>query len=52
VYDVTDQDSFNNVKQWISEVDRYAAEDVEKVLIGNKNDLIDKKVVDINQAQV
>jgi Ras-related protein Rab-1A len=52
VYDVTNQDSFNNVEQWIREVDRYAAEDIEKVLIGNKNDLIDKKVVDINQAQV
>ncbi|SAM09710.1 hypothetical protein [Absidia glauca] len=51
VYDVTDQDSFNNVEQWIREVDRYAAEDIEKVLIGNKNDLVDKKVVDINQAQ-
>eukprot|EP00955_Chlamydomonas_euryale_P067035 359720-Chlamydomonas_euryale.AAC.2 len=24
VYDVTDQDSFNNVKQWLNEIDRWA----------------------------
>ena len=26
VYDVTDQESFNNVKQWMNEIDRYANE--------------------------
>ncbi|THG11023.1 hypothetical protein TEA_028839 [Camellia sinensis var. sinensis] len=39
VYDVTDQQSFNNVKQWLSEIDRYASENVNKLLIGNKCDL-------------
>ncbi|GMP62338.1 hypothetical protein CsSME_00024471 [Camellia sinensis var. sinensis] len=39
VYDVTDQESFNNVKQWLSEIDRYARENVNKLLIGNKCDL-------------
>ena len=28
VYDVTDQESFNNVKQWMNEIDRYANEKV------------------------
>jgi Ras-related protein Rab-1A len=28
VYDVTDQVSFNNVKQWLQEIDRYACENV------------------------
>ncbi|KAI9030669.1 GTP-binding protein ypt1 [Phycomyces nitens] len=51
VYDVTDQDSFNNVKQWIQEINRYAAEDVNKLIIGNKNDLVDKKVVSTEQAK-
>ena len=28
VYDVTDQESFNNVKQWMNEIDRYANDKV------------------------
>ncbi|KAI7868228.1 P-loop containing nucleoside triphosphate hydrolase protein [Spinellus fusiger] len=51
VYDVTEQDSFTNVKQWLQEIDRYAAEGVNKLLVGNKSDLVDKKVVDTEQAK-
>jgi GTPase SAR1 family protein len=39
VYDVTDRDSFQNVKQWLHEIDRYACENVNKLLVGNKSDL-------------
>jgi len=46
VYDVTDQVSFNNVKQWMQEIERYACENVTRLLVGNKNDLGTKKVVD------
>ena len=52
VYDVTDQDSFNNVKQWLNEIDRYANESVNKLLVGNKSDLTAKKVVDTATAKV
>lgn len=31
MYDVTDHDSFENVKQWLNEIDRFASEDVCKV---------------------
>ncbi|CAG8519380.1 15501_t:CDS:2 [Acaulospora colombiana] len=43
VYDVTDQDTFTNVKQWLQEIDRYACEGVNKLLVGNKSDLQNKK---------
>jgi Ras-related protein Rab-1A len=46
VYDVTDQDTFSNVKQWLQEIDRYACEGVNKLLVGNKSDLTNKKVVE------
>ncbi|BGP43978.1 ras GTPase [Rhodotorula kratochvilovae] len=51
VYDVTDQDTFANVKQWLQEIDRYACEGVNKLLVGNKSDLAQKKVVDYAVAK-
>jgi small GTP-binding protein len=51
VYDVTDQDSFNNVKQWLNEIDRYASENVQKLLVGNKCDMVSKKVVEYETAK-
>uniref|UniRef100_A0A3Q3EN43 Ras-related protein Rab-1B-like n=1 Tax=Labrus bergylta TaxID=56723 RepID=A0A3Q3EN43_9LABR len=50
VYDVTEQESFNNVKQWLDEIDRYACENVSRLLVGNKTDLVSKKVVDADLA--
>ena len=52
VYDVTDAESFTNVKQWLGEIDRYAAENVNKLLVGNKSDLVNKKVVEFTAAKV
>ncbi|KAJ0442944.1 putative small GTP-binding protein [Helianthus annuus] len=45
-------ESFNNVKQWLSEIDRYANESVCKLLVGNKCDLVENKVVDTQTAKV
>ena len=51
VYDVTDADSFSNVKTWLSEIDKFASENVNKLLVGNKCDLTQKKVVDTSTAK-
>ncbi|XVF33636.1 hypothetical protein REPUB_Repub17cG0184900 [Reevesia pubescens] len=51
VYDVTDQESFNNVKQWLNEIDRYASDNVNKLLVGNKCDLTTNKVVSYETAK-
>jgi len=50
VYDVTDLESYNNVKQWLHEIDRYACENVNKLLVGNKSDLQGKRAVDTKDA--
>jgi len=51
VYDVTDRESFNNVKNWVGEIDKYAADGVNKLLVGNKCDLTSKKVVSTDEAK-
>ncbi|KAF9650880.1 ras-domain-containing protein [Thelephora ganbajun] len=51
VYDVTDSESFENVRMWLKEIERYAADYVEKLLIGNKSDLVAKKVVEYSIAK-
>jgi Ras-related protein Rab-1A len=51
VYDVTEAESYNNVKQWLHEIDRYACEGVNKLLVGNKSDLTTKRQVDFGAAK-
>lgn len=51
VYDVTDAESFNNVKQWLHEIDRYASESVNKLLVGNKSDLAGKRQVQFQEGK-
>jgi len=51
VYDVTDQVSFNNARQWLTEIDKFACGNVMKLLVGNKTDLATKRVVDFNQGK-
>lgn len=51
VYDVTNQESFSNVKGWLREIDEYAPDGVNKLLVGNKCDLASEKVVRYDEAR-
>ena len=51
VYDVTDERSFNNIKNWIGNTQQFASEGVNKILIGNKCDMSDKRVVDRERGE-
>uniref|UniRef100_A0A7S4EW41 Uncharacterized protein n=1 Tax=Chrysotila carterae TaxID=13221 RepID=A0A7S4EW41_CHRCT len=51
VYDVTETESFNNIKQWLHEIDRYACEGVNRLLVGNKCDLTTKRQVEYDTAK-
>ena len=50
-FDVTNRESFNNVKNWIDSIETYAKENIQKVLIGNKIDLTDKRKISTTEAQ-
>ena len=51
IYDVTDKDSFKNLNNWLIEIEKNASKNVLKVLIGNKSDLEDKRVITYNQGK-
>jgi len=51
VYDVTDERSFNNIRNWIRNIEQHASEGVNKILIGNKCDVLEKKVISKEQGQ-
>lgn len=52
VYDVTNQSSFDDInKFWINEVESYAEKNVEKLLIGNKTDQLEQKVISPEQGK-
>nr|KAG5688042.1 hypothetical protein BaRGS_003588 [Batillaria attramentaria] len=52
VYDVTDMDSFLNVRTWLGEIDRYSGHKAKKVLVGNKSDLESQRQVSLETARV
>ena len=37
--------SFNNVKQWMTEIDSYAKKDVSRFIVGNKCDMAPQRAV-------
>jgi len=51
IYDVTNRDSFKNLENWLIEIEKNASENVLKILIGNKNDLVDEKEITTEEGE-
>ena len=51
VYDVTDEQSFQNIRNWIRNIEQHAADNVDKILIGNKCDMMSEKLVETARGQ-
>ena len=51
VYDISNRDSFENLKKWIEDVEHYASSRVCKIIVGNKSDLEDKRAVSTDEGQ-
>jgi len=45
VYDVSNQTSFDNIRNWLTEIQEYSKDDVILMLLGNKADLSSERVI-------
>lgn len=51
VYDITNAKSFDNIAKWLRNIDEHANEDVEKMILGNKCDMEDKRVINKEKGE-
>jgi len=51
VYDVTNQKSYDDIEKWLKEIDTFAGQHVQKLLVGNKCDLVNDRVIPVEQGK-
>jgi len=51
VYDITDEQSFLNIRNWIRNIEQHASDSVQKILIGNKCDMVDDRVITTDRGK-
>ena len=51
VYDITLKESFESLNDWLNEIKKNTSKNIVKVLIGNKIDLNDKRVISFDEAK-
>ena len=50
-YDITDRESFSAIQNWMSEVEKYASDNISRILVGNKCDLESQRQVTFEEGQ-
>lgn len=51
VYDVTDRNSFISIRNWVAQIQMHADVNVNKILIGNKCDVQDQRVISYEEGE-
>lgn len=51
VYDITDRETFDSLKRWLSEVQANSDPSIKLMLVGNKCDLVEKRKVHIDEGK-
>ena len=51
VYDITNKETFEGLTSWLIEIEKNSSKDVYKLLIGNKNDLEEKRQISYNEGK-
>lgn len=52
VFDLTREETYEEIKNWLSEVRKFTEEDIPFVLIGNKSDLVAKTSKDLDRKKI
>ena len=47
---MTDRESFEGLRFWRQDIDKYASENVEKLIVGNKSDEMEKRKVTFDEG--
>lgn len=51
IYDITDRETYSSLENWLIEIEKNSSQNVLKILIGNKSDLNDQRVISIDEGQ-
>ena len=51
VYDITNEKSFDSIKEWVNECKLYTNKNIHLVLVGNKNDLKEQRKIEKEQGE-
>ncbi|KPP73581.1 ras-related protein Rab-21-like [Scleropages formosus] len=51
VYDITDEDSFQKVKNWVKELRKMLGNEISLCIVGNKTDLEKERTVSVQEAE-
>ncbi len=50
-FDVTNEESFKNVRKWMESIDEHADQSICKLMVGNKIDLEDDRKISKKEAE-
>lgn len=50
IFDLTDQNTFNDLKKWIKDIKNYGEKNTQVIIVGNKLDLVGRRKVSHSQA--
>ena len=51
IYDITNEESFNNINRWIKDIRKNSSENIIIYLLGNKVDLINERKIKVEQGR-
>jgi len=51
MYDVTNEESFNSVQDWVTQIKTYSWDNAQVILVGNKSDMESERVVSFNRGK-